>query len=509
MSSEESSASECFRKAREAIPQNKKHRKSKSIFSYICCGLVNNPEKLQSSKVKPQINSEEDAIRDNLKEAIMMRNTKIRETPGSLTDKLDSSGRILLPKSHLQEEEKTYESRLKLLGRQMGDNKGKKTIVLNLDETLIHSVFTNEDDSDYQFNLVSAGKAYNISTYKRPYLEEFLDHISKKFEVVFYTPAISEYANAIINKIDSNNIVAGRLFRDSCKIEDNPETCGFGKNFIKDISKLGRLLNNVIVLDSNTMTCIECIQNTVPIRPWFRDKKDKELKEIIPILDSLAKVKDVRVVIQNIIDKMPNIDKEKKGKYNTPFQNPKNIKYKDRDNYYNIMGNYITSLQEYNPKKAAMIKKYEPLKKKPKKIGKLGRLAGDLIIFNHNQGIHQVDDTIAGEGKNKVSTDFKDSNISASQSTTTNMKSLVRTFLKASTDQPNEEVSKIENSYHCQETHKSESEPSFAEHLFKKLKNPTSESEGESESSSKNNNFGVPEKNRMSEQLKTFFCFDQ
>lgn len=236
---------------------------------------------------------------------------------------------------------------MKLLGRQT-KNVGKKTLVLGLDETLIHSVFSHEKDADFQYNLVSSGKVFTISTYKRPYLDKFIEHVSKKFELVFYTSGVAEYSNLVINSIDTQNTVSGRLFRDSCKLNSNQDDTspnssygakGIPKNsknlanevrYLKDIPKLGRLMSNIIVLDSNTMTCSECIQNTVPIRPWFRSKDDTELKEILPILDSLAKVKDVRVVIQNIIDKMSDNKEEKKGKYRTPYDNPKNIKYKDR-----------------------------------------------------------------------------------------------------------------------------------------------------------------------------------
>lgn len=68
----------------------------------------------------------------------------------------------------------------------------------------------------------------------------------------------------------------------------------------------------------------------MPIKPWFNDENDQELKEMIPILDSLSKVKDVRVIIQNIIDKMStNLDTMKKKPY-ALYDDPKNIKYKDR-----------------------------------------------------------------------------------------------------------------------------------------------------------------------------------
>lgn len=217
-----------------------------------------------------------------------------------------------------------FNSKLKLLGFQRPQHKGKKTLVLNLDETLLHSVFNNDDKSDFQFTTSRWNKVFSVSMFKRPFLDNFLSHIFKKFEVVFYTPALWDYANKVIDFIDPNNIASGRLFRDSWKIKED--------YFIKDIEKLGRYQSNVIVLDNNTMSCSEWIQNTVPIKPWFSDPKDKELKDIIPILDSLAKVKDVRVIIQNIIDKMEESEEKQavKRKGKMPFEDPKNIKVKER-----------------------------------------------------------------------------------------------------------------------------------------------------------------------------------
>ena len=72
------------------------------------------------------------------------------------------------------------------------------------------------------------------------------------------------------------------------------------------------------------------MQNTVPIKPWFSSPNDKELSEMIPILESLAKVKDVRVVIQNIIDNMDYDFSNKKKLVNTMYQDKDNIRHEDR-----------------------------------------------------------------------------------------------------------------------------------------------------------------------------------
>jgi carboxy-terminal domain RNA polymerase II polypeptide A small phosphatase len=54
-----------------------------------------------------------------------------------------------------------------------------------------------------------------MSMYKRPFLDEFLEHLFDNFEVVFYTSAIEQYANLVLDEIDPDKRAISRLFRDS------------------------------------------------------------------------------------------------------------------------------------------------------------------------------------------------------------------------------------------------------------------------------------------------------
>ena len=165
-------------------------------------------------------------------------------------------------------------------------------------------------------------KPYSVSTYKRPLLDKFLDEVFEIFEVVFYTPAVASYANKVIDQLDPNRFAAGRLFRESCIIQE--------EHYIKDIERLGRDLESVIILDSNPVACCYSLQNAVPIKPWFNDPNDTELDDLLTILKSLAKVKDVRKVIQKIMDKITVDSDQNQNSVSNVYQNPKNIKKEDR-----------------------------------------------------------------------------------------------------------------------------------------------------------------------------------
>lgn len=105
--------------------------------------------------------------------------------------------------------------------------------MLNLDETLVHSVFHEDENADFMFSIKIYDKVYNISCYKRPHLDEFLAEMANNFEIVYYTQAVEDYANNVINKIDPTKCASGRLFRDAWIMQDD--------YYIKDIDKLGRL----------------------------------------------------------------------------------------------------------------------------------------------------------------------------------------------------------------------------------------------------------------------------
>ena len=124
----------------------------------------------------------------------------------------------------------------------------------------------------------------------------FLNKTSELFEIVFFNPSIESYANNVIDYIDPERKASGRLFRDACvKNKDY---------YVKDLSRLGRDLSNVIIIDNSPTSYRNHIENAIPIKSWFGNEKDTELNDLLPILESLAKVKDVRKVISKIISKM-------------------------------------------------------------------------------------------------------------------------------------------------------------------------------------------------------------
>jgi RNA polymerase II subunit A small phosphatase-like protein len=75
----------------------------------------------------------------------------------------------------------------------------------------------------------------------RPGAEEFIEKMSKYFEIMIYTASMAEYANPVIDRLDLNGVCKVRLFRENCT--------SFNHYFVKDLSKLNRDLKNLIIID--------------------------------------------------------------------------------------------------------------------------------------------------------------------------------------------------------------------------------------------------------------------
>uniref|UniRef100_A0A183CMX4 Mitochondrial import inner membrane translocase subunit TIM50 n=1 Tax=Globodera pallida TaxID=36090 RepID=A0A183CMX4_GLOPA len=76
-----------------------------------------------------------------------------------------------------------------------------------------------------------------------------------------------------------------RLFRESCVFYEG--------NYVKDLSRLGRDLRRVIIIDNSPASYAFHPDNSIPVRSWFDDPNDQELLDLLPLLEELAHVDDI------------------------------------------------------------------------------------------------------------------------------------------------------------------------------------------------------------------------
>ena len=87
------------------------------------------------------------------------------------------------------------------------DNAPPVSLVLDLDETLVHCTVEPVDDADLVFPVVFHGITYQVHVRLRPYLNQFLESIAGKFEVIVFTASQKVYANELLNLIDPGTIL--------------------------------------------------------------------------------------------------------------------------------------------------------------------------------------------------------------------------------------------------------------------------------------------------------------
>mmetsp|Transcript_114767 Transcript_114767/g.244932 ORF Transcript_114767/g.244932 Transcript_114767/m.244932 type:complete len:355 (-) Transcript_114767:112-1176(-) len=179
------------------------------------------------------------------------------------------------------------------LGPQTGSDIGKKTLVLDLDETLVHSSFRVIPTADIIITVELEGERHRVFVRKRPGVDEFLLQMAKLYEVVVYTASMAKYANPLLDDLDKQGLVSWRLFREACTRQTH--------GYVKDLSKLGRNLKNVIIIDNSPMCYSWQRENAIPIKTWRDDMSDHDLYDLIPILSSLAEVHDIPLILRQIV----------------------------------------------------------------------------------------------------------------------------------------------------------------------------------------------------------------
>jgi hypothetical protein len=81
------------------------------------------------------------------------------------------------------------------------------SLVLDLDETLVHCTVEPVEDADLVFPVDFHGMTYQVHVRLRPYLFEFLEKIKGKYEVILFTASQKVYANELLNLIDPGTLL--------------------------------------------------------------------------------------------------------------------------------------------------------------------------------------------------------------------------------------------------------------------------------------------------------------
>lgn len=166
------------------------------------------------------------------------------------------------------------------------------SLVLDLDETLVHCTVEPIQDADMTFPVLFNGIEYKVHVRIRPFLMDFLEAVSQRFEVVVFTASQEVYANELLDRIDPDKkYIKHRMFRESCLLVEG--------NYLKDLNVLGRDLKQAVLVDNSPHAFGYQVDNGIPIESWFDDPNDTELLKLEQFCSTLHGVKDVRSMVRS------------------------------------------------------------------------------------------------------------------------------------------------------------------------------------------------------------------
>ena len=156
-------------------------------------------------------------------------------------------------------------------------NKKKFSLVLDLDETLISFKLNREQNDEGVLKL-------------RPNLYKFLNNVMDYYEIILFTEASQSYIDLLINALEENKkYFEYKLYRQHTVIR--------GNDFIKDLTRIGRPLNSIIIVDNMPQNFRLQKGNGINIKSFWGedDEEDNSLLDLMAILINIAKEEeDVR-----------------------------------------------------------------------------------------------------------------------------------------------------------------------------------------------------------------------
>ena len=310
-----------------------------------------NSNNIPSAKYRPYLLSDKENISNNLNQIYLSSESNIQKSKREIYPYNDvkkslnleissynnNSVDITKEKGQKLNRYSSYSSYTTTINKNLGINSSnKKTLILDLDETLVHSAFAPfSRRSDLTLTINFDGEDRLLYVLKRPFVDEFLNELSPFFEIIIFTASISEYANPLLDLLDKKKCIKQRLFREHCTFDNGI--------YIKDLKIFDRKINNMIIIDNNPLSYDNNVENGIPILSWYEDTNDKELLKLIPILKYMSNndVIDVRNIINKIVDRNTN-----EINYNA-INEVLNSKKVEKNNYNKGNNNYLLTKTDY------------------------------------------------------------------------------------------------------------------------------------------------------------------
>ena len=172
------------------------------------------------------------------------------------------------------------------LGPKRPDDKRDYCLVLDLDETLVH-YFEDENEAYVKVRMGT---------------ENFITKLSKYCEIVIFTASTQNYADIVIDGLECHNLIDYRLYRQHTTLINGINN--------KDLSKLGRKMDKIIIIDNIEENYQFQPNNGLNISDYEGEENDNELDYL---LEDLLKL--VQKPGKNVCDELPIIRRNMQKRY--------------------------------------------------------------------------------------------------------------------------------------------------------------------------------------------------
>ncbi|CAB0019564.1 unnamed protein product [Nesidiocoris tenuis] len=143
---------------------------------------------------------------------------------------------------------------------------------------------------DFVLKVVIERSPVRFFVHKRPHVDFFLDIVSQWYELVVFTASMEIYGAGVADILDNNRgILQRRFYRQHC-------TPDLG-TYTKDLTAVTTDLASIFILDNSPGAYKSYPDNAIPIKSWVSDPMDTALLNLLPVLDALRFVQDVRSVL--------------------------------------------------------------------------------------------------------------------------------------------------------------------------------------------------------------------
>lgn len=165
------------------------------------------------------------------------------------------------------------------------------TIILDLDETLVHSSFTPSDNTSFNLSVPFNQETYQVYVQVRPGAENFLKTLcylkydsnplsmNFVFDVFIFTASRSEYAIPVVQTFAPWFPPSRILTRQHCRFIPNQADSSLSV-LVKDLSIFqDRDLSKIILIDNSSDSFLLQPNNGIQIPSWFGDPSDSLLTD--------------------------------------------------------------------------------------------------------------------------------------------------------------------------------------------------------------------------------------